>query len=116
VWNRNDEQTGEISMTSEDEKTVHQLSISSPAVELALGANVACVLAAEVRRLRDELALWQAHAQRAETDLANARNERDGFAAKLARVEELPEAWRRRPGHTVAEWKLADELQDTLTK
>lgn len=51
-------------------------------------------LAEEVSRLREEVALWQRHAQRGEAELVDARNERDGLAAKLARVEALPARWR----------------------
>lgn len=82
-------------MTSEDDKTVHQQSINTVDVTVGVGDGagglfvhgsleaVKRVQAAfdEVRRLREEVALWQRHAQRGETDLLNARNERDGLAA-----------------------------------
>lgn len=43
---------------------------------------------AELVEKRAEVAAWQKHAQRAEADLAEAREQRDGQAAEVARLRE----------------------------
>lgn len=82
-----------------------------------LEQKTAFVLAQKLTAMGDELAVWQAHAQRGETDLADARNERDGLLADRAAFEKVYEthtnqlrAKLRRVGALPAQWRLQQRI------
>jgi hypothetical protein len=108
VWNPHDDKTGEISMTSEDDKTVHQQSItkgesildsiSRRSVESAAlllkrvlsgearhdDPGAGFVLLHEVRRLREENGEIRAYNSRLAASCAESIKERDALRKELA--------------------------------